>query len=226
MFRNELKKMNNIKINDYTDYFLAHIMFDIEQVMNRCNITIKNTIRLINEGLVNIAEGVAGKRHLKQIVENDICGDRKLFGETNKFLGLINKRLDEWNNEETNIKKMALNFSLKRLDKTDILAYFPQHYYTCQLFRNFPSRDIRNLFDQEVNKMETHHKYPFLSYFNNVKEVLPVYKDIVYSHLDIVNYMNQEFNGKFSKEEARQITMSKLLADTGDTLLREKYTEF
>lgn len=30
LFTKELKKMNNIKINDHTDYFLAHVIFDIE----------------------------------------------------------------------------------------------------------------------------------------------------------------------------------------------------
>ena len=121
---------------------------------------------------------------------------------------------------------MALNFSLKRLDKKEIMAYFPQHFHTSQLFRNFPKQDIEMLFETEVNKMETHKKYPFLSFFNNVQEVLPCYADIVYSHLDLVNEMNALYNGKYTKEEARQTTLKQLLEENQDTVLREKYERF
>ena len=221
-----LKKMNNIQIQNCTDYFLAHIMFDIEQVMNGCNITIKNTIRLINEGIINIAEGLDEKKGLKSIIQNDLCGQDNMFGQTSKFLGLINKRLDEWNNEETNIKKMALDLSLQRLEKNEILAFFPQHFYNAQLFRCFPKRNIVELFESEINKIDSQRDYDFLSYFYNVKEVLPHYRDIVYSHLELVNFMNTNFNGQFTKEEARQTMLIDLINNPENNGLKEVYLRF
>jgi hypothetical protein len=62
------KIINNTRIQSYEDYYLAHLMFDIEQIMNKCNVSIKDTVRLFNEAIIQMAESLAQKSTISNTI--------------------------------------------------------------------------------------------------------------------------------------------------------------
>ena len=226
LFRKEIKKLNNIEQKDYIDYFLSHILFDLEQVKLKCRITIKDTIILLNEAMVVLGEEMGRGRVLQEVLRNSITGSKNMFSETNRSLTQLKKRLDEYQKEEISVEKKALDLAMKRLDKRDIRRFFPQHYKNLLLYRNFPKVNLMRSFSDKLKEFGVSARFPFLNHFMNNLEVFPLYKDIVHSHIDLVNCLNAKLGSKYTKEQARQKTVREVLEETGDDELDRKYAEF
>lgn len=218
------KIINNTRIQSYEDYYLAHLMFDIEQIMNKCNVSIKDTVRLFNEAIIQMAESLAQKSTISNTIQHTLCGERNLFGNTNLNLGLINSRLDQWSEEETNIKKQEFNFALKKMSLKEIREFFPVHYYNCQLFRNIPIKNLSSMFEDSIKENWIQRDYPYLCHFMNIREVLPVYSRIVLAHLNLVTSINETLGGLYSVEEARVTQLDRILDENFQ--IKDAYKEF
>ena len=71
-FKEVYKKMNNIRLRDYIDYFMAHVMFDAEMIGANLNINYKDSITLVNETLTILAENMDSGINLSASIGNNV----------------------------------------------------------------------------------------------------------------------------------------------------------